>query len=110
MFKRAKHQRTDKNSGGIACDGVASLGLSRSARRRLGRALDDARRLAVSDIEAGDGLRRVAADARMIEAVQPRERLRGLPACRGEDFEMQGPACRLQRRAAVFDGCQHRTG
>ena len=81
MHKRASNERIDSNFGGLACDGHAALSVSRSAARRLNRALADARRLAAADIEAGEGLRRVAADARMIGATLPAERLRGLPAC-----------------------------
>lgn len=83
MHKRAKHERIDTSNGSLNCDGTTTLRVSRAAMRRLTRALDEARGLCDRDIEAGEGLRRLAADARMIESVVPREVLRDLPACRG---------------------------
>ena len=78
MQNRASHERID-----ISCDGLGTLRVGKSVRRRLVRALSRARQFNALDADAGDALRRVAADSRLIEASVPPDRLRALPARRG---------------------------
>ncbi len=83
MRKCARQERMDRKKDDLACDGLGALAVSRGARRRLDRALTETRRLSALEIDAGDGLRRLTEDARLIEAAVPADRLRGLPTCGG---------------------------
>ncbi len=83
MQKCAREERMDRKKDDLACDGLGTLAVRREAKRRLDRALAEARRLSALEIDAGDGLRRLIEDTRLIEAAVPAEVLRGLPACGG---------------------------
>ncbi|MBR0367898.1 MAG: hypothetical protein IJH86_05835, partial [Clostridia bacterium] len=61
----------DRKKDDLACDGLGTLAVSRGARRRLNRALTEATRLSALELDAGDGLRRLTEDARLIEAAVP---------------------------------------
>ena len=83
MQNCAPSERIHTNIREYDCDGFRTLRLDGRVLRRLRRALSQARRLSASDDDAAEALRRLAADARLIEAGLPGGPLRRLPARRG---------------------------